>query len=397
MQVSGHVSGRLAVRLLAICGLMAATPAVAGKTVVMTPTTINSALASVKPGDMLRMEGVFTSNLRIVNRDFGGVRVDASRATMVEGMFLTNVHNISFTGGIWGRSDQDTRRWTIVEMKSSSNISFSGATLLGNGNNKGSGLGVGESSFITIRNNDFIGHHTGIGIGASRDSLLVGNNFTRSSSDGIQMISNQRMIVSENRCTDIRPGVGAHPDCIQMWSVGATSLQTDIFILNNYAAGATQAFASFDPRTGSGARLTFAGNYAAVTYAHGVTCGACTDSIFVDNIFVTPFGAQHQVGLRTTNGVNIFTQNNQTFDFRKDANAIWPVHVFSNLVPALAGLVGSSLESRSHTNRITSKAQLASFSYDPVPEPGTWLLMLLGFALVGRQMRQARGPSQVLA
>lgn len=386
---------RLGLAALAAAGLAGSSLA---KTVTMTPTTITAALAALAPGDTLRLEGNFTNILSIQNRDFGGVRVDASGATLLEGMALTNVHNIAFTGGTWGRTDRDTSNWSVVSMINTSHVSFAGAVVLGNANNRGAGLGIRGSSFITVRDNDFIGHLNSMGVRESVDSLITNNKFTASRSDGLQMQANQRMIVSENRCSGFNPFSGAHPDCVQMWTPHGTVLQSDIYILNNYAEGMTQAFASFDPKDNSGTRLTFAGNYAAVTYSHGVSCYGCSDSVMVDNMFVTPFGAMHRVTIRQPNGTNNFIANNQSFNFQNNADAIFPEHILSNLVPTLAGLVGSMHESRSYRRNIgLVSANFGSLSDDPVPEPATWLMLLSGFVLVGRQLRQARGPARVLA
>ena len=42
-------------------------------------------------------------------------------------------------------------------------------------------------------------------------------------------------------------------------------------------------------------------------------------------------------------------------------------------------------------------AQSLGIDEEPVPEPATWVMLLMGFALVGRQLRRQGGPAHVLA
>lgn len=396
MSFSGHLCGRLAVRLLAICGLWAAVPAMAGKIVVMTPTTINSALAALAPGDTLQMEGHFPNRVSFTNRDFAGVRVDASRATLPEGMRLQNVQNIAFHGGTWGRTDAETIDWLAVRVTNSSHVSFEQVTVVGTPNNRGGGILTTQSQFVTIRDSLFMGHTTGVAMHGSSDILITGNDFRGNSSDGIQMVNSRRAILSENHCTDVIMFPGAHADCIQLWSTAGNPLQSDIYLLNNSAIGDMQGFASFDPKNGSGTRITFAGNLAAVTHVHALACYGCSDSLFVDNVLSSLPSSRWGVALSTPDGINNVLSNNQLFDLRGRPEAPLPNQIWSFLEPTIAGLVGSIHSSRSYNSRLVA-ANFSMSGDEPVPEPATWLLLMLGFALVGRQLRQQGRPTHVLA
>lgn len=122
----GATIKRLAVQAIAV--VVAATvgtaPAMASQIVVMTATNVNAALTALRPGDTLQMEGVFSNRVSFTNHDFGGVSVDASRATLVEGMALNNVQNIAFHGGTWGRTDAETIDWYAIRITNSSHVSL---------------------------------------------------------------------------------------------------------------------------------------------------------------------------------------------------------------------------------------------------------------------------------
>lgn len=389
---------RLAVKaaVLIAIAISGATPAMANKTVVMTATNVNAALAALRPGDTLQMEGLFANRVSFVNRDFAGVRVDASRATLPEGMALNNVQNIAFHGGTWGRTDTETRDWFAIRITNSSHVSLEGATVIGTNNSRGSGVVSTRSQNITIRDSLFTGHVTGIVADTNRDALFTRNQFRNGASDGIQIMNSQRAILSENTCTEVVMTPGAHADCIQLWSVAGQPLQSDIYLLNNVAIGDMQGFASFTPGTASGTRITFAGNLAAMTHVHGIACFGCTDSLFVDNVVSSLPTSPWTAAISTPGGSNNVFSNNAIFDLRGQPNRPLPEQMWSFLMPSVADLVGSMHTSRSHNSRASSLANIAS-SGDPVPEPATWLLMGLGFSLVGRSLRRQSGPAHVMA
>lgn len=378
---------------IALSAFATANTATAQQVIQLTPTSnVDALLKTVRPGDTIKLSGTFQSAVRINKRDFGGVSLDAIGATLREGMVLQGVQNLNIIGGTYGRKDADTREWATLGISNSANISVSGTTVLGNGNLRGAGIRVTSSEFITVRDNQLSGHLGSIMLRSSQNSLITRNTMVEASSDGIQIVDSNRVIVSSNNCSNFNRGPGAHPDCIQLWSVSGRPLQSDIFILNNSAIGDMQAYLSSDPKTGSGTRLTFAGNYAAVTYTHTVTCGNCTHSTFFDNVLANLPNAVRgpgtlKIGTRDlpTSPTNIIGSN-PLFDLRGRTDGWMPAPTWTTFVPDIAGLVGSRWDDRSFGFRLDLGE--AGVSSAAVPEPASWLMLGLGFLAVGRQLRQ---------
>ncbi|WP_164156586.1 right-handed parallel beta-helix repeat-containing protein [Sandarakinorhabdus rubra] len=367
--------------LLAIAMLAGPAWASGGTVLVMRPDNVAAVLAAVKPGDTIRMEGVFNSRLVITGRDFGGVKVDGRRAVLKEGLQLRLVHNISFDGLTIGSRDRGTIHLFGALVQTSSHISFSNMKVLGNLDGKGTGMRVLDSRFVTVRDSHFEGNVDGLQFLTTPDSLAVRNRFVRNESDGVKIVNSQRVIAAHNSCTDIRKAPKAHPDCIQLWSIVDKPLQSDIYILNNIAIGTTQGFTSFDPGSLSGTQLTFAGNYAAITYNHGITCSGCTDSRFLDNIVISLPESRNRAMIYHPLDRGNEAEGNQLFDLRGRFGGDLPLPSFTSLVPSIAGLVGSQWDDRS----FGLLSDVAS-----VPEPGIWLMMLAGWALVGVRLRRVR-------
>lgn len=385
-------------RMIGAAGLALTGAAVQAQQVInLTPTSNFSAvLKSLQPGDTLRVAGVFTTPFSLRNRDFGRLTIDASGAVFQAGVSLNNVHNVSFLGGSYGRSDIDIAAWHTIRVDNSSHISFANGNVIGNGDNRGSGILVATSRYVTLQDGRFAGHMTGIGVRSSTDVLVTRNAITGSTADGINIVDNQRVIVSSNSCSAFTPGVGAHPDCIQLWSLNGRPLQADVFVLNNSAIGTMQAYLSSDPKTGSGTRLTFAGNYAAVTFTHSITCGNCTNSQFFGNVLSNLPTAVHgapslKIGLSPTNSVGA----NQFFDLRGRTDGWLPTPTLTSFVPNIAGQVGSQMNNPGFVSGFSGSG--FSISSAAVPEPASWMMLGIGFAAIGRQLRRRRSPRLVMA
>jgi hypothetical protein len=382
--------------------MTAAALALAGKSahaqriVELTPgSNVASVLGSLQVGDTLRASGVFASPLVMRNRSFANVTFDASNAVFQAGVVLNNVHNIKFVGGTYGRSDIDISAWHTFRVDNSSHVSVADARLIGNGDNRGSGVLVANSQFVTVRDSQFSGHMTGIGVRSSTDVLVVRNQITGSTADGINVIDNQRVIIAANSCSAFMKWPGAHSDCIQLWSRNSGPLQADIFVLNNSAIGNFQAYLSSDPKIASGTRLTFAGNFAAVSSTHTITCGNCTHSNVFGNVIANLPGANHGPGsLKLGPSITNSARDNLFFDLRGRTDGWLPAPTWTSFVPFIAGQVGSQWDDRSFGFRL---ALSDTNSANAVPEPATWLLLTMGFMAIGRELRRQREPHVVLA
>ena len=303
-------------------------------------------LAMASPGSTVATGKITCDEtLLLKDQDYRGVTLDASLATFIEGALIRNVRGLHIKGGTWGRTDVDTKLLHVIRADTVSDFSISNATVLGNGNLKGGGISIqSNSARVTVRDNRLHGHMLGIGIRASTDLLVVRNEITGSSSDGINIVGNTNGIVAANLCHQFAKVPPAHPDCIQLWSIKDQPLQSDIYVLNNAAIGEMQGILSSDPKTGSGRRLFFHGNYLAVTYSHTITCGACVESVATDNVLASYPGSKFGIGkLKGFEHPSNVTARNVMRDGVKSL----PDRIWSEIVPPIAGQVGSRFDTRS--------------------------------------------------
>ncbi|WP_156257039.1 right-handed parallel beta-helix repeat-containing protein [Sandarakinorhabdus oryzae] len=307
------------------------------------------ALATAAPGSTVATGAITCPDrISISDRDYGGVTLDASGATFLEGAGIRDVKGLTIKGGTWGRTDRGTIVPHTIRADNVEDFSLANATVVGNGDEKGNGVSIRAFKRATVRDSYFSGHQQAIAFYGGEDLLATRNVIEKATSDGINLADNQRGIVSANSCAWYERSGRQHPDCIQLWSGKGKPLQADIWVINNKATGVMQGILSSDPKTGSGRRLHFHGNYMAVTFSHTITCGACVESVATDNVLASYPGTLYGIGkLKGFEDPSNVTARNEMRDGTKKL----PPRVWWRGVPDVDGQVGSRFDNRSFAPR----------------------------------------------
>ncbi|MEY2883478.1 MAG: hypothetical protein RL490_1202, partial [Pseudomonadota bacterium] len=273
-----------------------------------TSTTIGSVFVNAQDGDTIKLQGSFGS-FALQNRTFGTrLTIDASAATISDTLTIKNVNNLYITGGKFGSTTNAMRAGRSIAVYNGSNITIIKAVVANNGND----MGITFAGTIrpTVTAVAFSGNRLGIGVTSVTDAKISSNTFTKMSSDGINVVDSQRVLVTANKCSGTVPAALAHPDCVQLWSLAGKPMQSDITITNNIVTGATQGLTSFDPSTASGTRITISGNDIFTSYSQGIACYGCFDSVFSNNTLRTMAGAQWRTSMNIIGGSNNVISNN---------------------------------------------------------------------------------------
>lgn len=207
-------------------------------------TQLRTALAAAAPGDTILLQGGNYGTLELRDLRFAGqVTIASASATTpahFDNLTVRASENIRFVGVDVGRAlaagePNYASYATVVDSKS---IAFEGSTFRGNMdgnlNNDGIGLGVTNSSFVTVTGSTFTELFRGGTFTFSADLNIAQNTFKNLAVSGNTFAQVTRLVLDGN----YYGGWGAydgynHPDAVQFMTAGTNAASTDIVIKNN--------------------------------------------------------------------------------------------------------------------------------------------------------------------
>jgi opacity protein-like surface antigen len=374
-----HYMGRIPMKtsLFAILACSAISTSASAAILQANSTNIYTVFAAAQGGDTIKLSGTFGA-LWLKDRTFTTrVTLDATSAVFTDMLTINKVSGMNVNGGTFGSMTSSLPILSNVRVENSANVKFQGNKFVGNGATytglANVGMVVANSSYVEVSVGTFSNLSTGVQVRSSARVNLNNNKYNAMTSDGIQISDSHFVTALRNNCTGTTPYAGAHPDCIQLWSVAGKPVQSDIKLLNNTASGSTQGFTSFNPENGGGLRISMIGNLVGSSWPQGMACYGCVDSIFTDNIFTTPSDAGWQLQMFIIGGRNNVIANN-TF-------TPWSPTPTANVSRLLAGL---------DTSAASTMSQGMTTTINAVPEPGEWAMFIIGFGLVGAFIRRSK-------
>lgn len=254
------------------------------------------------------------------------------------------------------------------------------------------GLTYSKPDNVSVTRSSFTSLRRGLSFSTVTNGKMARNKFVNSSSDGAAIVDSHFVTANRNSCSGTAPSAGAHPDCIQLWSIRGHAVQSDITLSKNIAVGKTQGFTSFTPSNGGGLRISMLNNRVDISYPQGIACYNCVDSLFQGNVLTTIVGSQFQTRMNIVGGSNNVMLDNSIGGFQR------PV---STIRMGLDSIVDPAFEERVYddmgmsdwalndwgqddtTYSLLSADALANFAIASVPEPETWLQLLTGMLVIG--------------
>ena len=365
------------------------------------PSNFASVFNNAQGGDTIVATGVFGAT-NLTNRSFVvPLTIDATNAAFTNSLLINNVQGLHITGGTFGSTTGTVRYNAAVAAFNDSNLTFTKAYVIGA--QTGTGIALISSTGVSVTNSVFDSLHSGIDVANTTGAVLDHNRSTRAASDGFDIAGSHNVTVTNSSCTGSNPTSGAHPDCIQLYSIQGLPVQSDITVTNNFAHGATQGFTAFTGYAGGGLRYNISYNTAELSFSQGVACDRCIDSVLSYNTLVTLPGSKHITNFNVANGADNIIYGNtrdgqpvpnqsplpQPFDLgmldTADPTYLLDLALSDELRDELAW------DDTTFAGLITSaEAGSAAPVVAGVPEPTTWALVVAGFGAVGAVSRRRR-------
>jgi parallel beta-helix repeat protein len=194
-------------------GLWAAVKAAQpGDTILMAPgnyTTVN--LGGMNPSSTVTITSLDPSHQAVIT----GINVSAS-----SNLTFTNLEVVSKAGNNYA-----------LGIGNSTNINVDNLNIHGPATGDGNAVLIQNSTNVTVTNSNIHDIGTGISYINSDHVLISGNSLHGIQSDGMHGGGTSDITISHNTFSDF-VGLG-HPDAIQFWTTGATSIAHDIVISDN--------------------------------------------------------------------------------------------------------------------------------------------------------------------
>ncbi len=349
----------------------------AASTFYATNSDFGAVFAAAAAGDKIILSGSFAA-ISLSDRDWAvPVQIDATAARFTDSLSIKNVSGLVFTGGQYGSTTAGMRLGRAIVIYGGDTITFNNPIV--DGNRAGVGIAFTGTSNITVNNGVFSSLKVGLTLTGVTGGSLTGNQSLAAASDGMNIVDSHFVTASGNMCSGTVISAGAHPDCIQMWSLAGNPVQSDISLIDNIATGATQGFTSFDAKRGGGLRIIMRGNRVDTSYPQGIACYGCVDSSFTDNVLTTLAGSPYRTSINIVGGSNNIIANNSV-GARPLADG--------EVEPDFDATLVTGFESNAAAGRFGGNADAVSFAN--VPEPGVWAQLIIGLGGVGLMLRGRR-------
>lgn len=330
-------------------------------------SNIQSVFAKANSGDTIRLLGSF-GQTRLSDRSFNQtVKIGATAASFSDTMTFSNVSHITVLGGSYGSDVRLMASNKAIDVRGGDSISFINPTVTGF--YTGTGLSILGTTNASVSGGTFSKLHAGVVLGNVRGGSVTNVRSLAAVGDGIDIVSSSNVVASNSSCSGSTPLVGAHPDCIQLWSAIGTAPQRNITLRDNYATGSTQGFTDFGSYGIASYNITMTNNRVDGYFPQGVACYRCEDSTFQGNVLSSMDGAVFKVNLNIVGGARNTIVGNVLGQF--DRGRARQIHFYTRAELIAGGSTAPDL-------------------VGGVPEPASWSLMITGFALIGTARRRSR-------
>lgn len=332
-----------------------------------TAATLDTIFKQAAGGDTIVLSGDFGATyLSSIHAGKGAINIDARNAVFTNTLKITGVNGLRITGGKYSTPASGTSSPRAIYVVGGSQIYVTGATFSGSKDNRG--IEFVDTISPSVWSSSFTNLWVGAAFTRVSNGTLAKNTVVGSVSDGFVVSDSHSVSVNRNSCSSGTPFLGAHPDCVQLWSVAGHAVQSDVTLSSNSATGNTQGFTSFDPAAGGLLRGKFINNRVDTSQPQGIACYNCVDSVFTGNVVTTLLGSAHTTNINIIGGHDNLIAN----------NSIGP------RVPA----PNSGRMAFAFAAPLAQTDAMLSAPVAQVPEPGTWAMLIAGFGFIGTALRR---------
>lgn len=331
-----------------------------------TASNLQSVLNQAVGGDTVKLTGKFGVT-RVSNENYTSlVTIDASSATFSDTFLLKGISNINIVGGNFGSASALTAYNKAIAIYGGTNVSVTNAKVVGAYG--GQGISFTDTTNAAVTGATLSKLQAGVVFAGVVGGSISNSRSIGSVSDGFDIADGSFIDIGHNTCTGSTPTLGAHPDCVQMFSSAHAVPLSHISVHDNYASGMTQGFDNFGSTPGD-SFISIVNNRVDGLMSQGIACYWCVNSTITGNTITSLDGAQYKVSMNILYGTNNIVSGNTVGTWNKAAAR-------ALVFPTRAQMMGG--------------VGAASIQPGVVPEPAMWGLLIAGFGMIGIGQRTRR-------
>jgi Ca2+-binding RTX toxin-like protein len=199
---------------------------------------LNAALLHVNPGDTIQLAAGVYDGVEVNNINTTGVTItsaDPNAPATLHSFYINSSSGLTFSNMVFsteGSGDPYPFRINSSNNITLTNLSVHGS-MDGNPQDDQSGVYIGNSTNVTIKNSEFQELANGI-VHSNSDNILIDGNYIHDiGTDGIHGGGTSDITISNNHISDFHTVDGQHPDAIQFWTANTTASVENITITGN--------------------------------------------------------------------------------------------------------------------------------------------------------------------
>jgi hypothetical protein len=217
--------------------------------VVNSSGALSTALSHAHAGDVIKLAAGTYSSVSIKNFNPNGAITitsqDPSHQAVITGLDVTNSSGLNFNNLEFSFPvGNGTAAPHGIMVRSSHDVHFLNDNIHGVLNNDPTndvtGIGISQSSNVSVQNSQLQELHSGVTVGSSDHVTISGDYIHDIRVDGIEGAGDDTITISNNLFTDFHhvgtvtsTTTGDHSDAIQFWTTGQTRSTTNLTIANN--------------------------------------------------------------------------------------------------------------------------------------------------------------------
>jgi hypothetical protein len=263
---------------------------------VATPTALQSALKTARPGDVIQLAPGDYGSMVLTDAQYAAKvtikSADPRRRALFTRLVINNARNLALSGldVSYIPKPGEGNAQVMIRINNGSGITLDNLYVHGviddDVSNDLNGLGAYNVEGLSVTNSRFLHVNAGIKVERGRNVVIDHNDIGFIGSDAIEIPGSNGITISQNKIHDFRTNPGIHPDGVQCWTTRQPSGCKNVRILGNQIIGSPGhepqgVFFGDEDRVGGYENIEISGNRFVMTLWHAISLSSAPKNVTI--------------------------------------------------------------------------------------------------------------------